>query len=287
MADSIFTLIGRQTRGIVGEKLDITGGTLTGDLFLNSAPSADLQASTKKYVDDSVSALNIADYARLDGADFTGNITGTNLTLSGNLTVNGSVTSLDTTNSTLADALILLSKGASDNTNASTDAGILIERGSSEQNVAVYWDETDDKFRFVSTDKDATATDLSDGGNTAEADISVKGINTNGNDLGTVEEFFGQLVVSVGTASVLKSEFDANATLGVLSITGVASPLSGSGVTTSYGTPDEITFTLTEVSNDSTNTVVSLQTTALSENALNHFRGTGDITVGTDQITFL
>lgn len=287
MADSIFTLIGRQTRGIVSEKLDITGGTLTGDLFLNSAPSADLQASTKKYVDDSVSALNIADYARLDGADFTGNITGTNLTLSGNLTVNGSVTSLDTTNSTLADALILLSKGASDNTNASTDAGILIERGSSEQNVAVYWDETDDKFRFVSTDKDATATDLSDGGNTAEADISVKGINTNGNDLGTVEEFFGQLVVSVGTASVLKSEFDANATLGVLSITGVASPLSGSGVTTSYGTPDEITFTLTEVSNDSTNTVVSLQTTALSENALNHFRGTGDITVGTDQITFL
>jgi len=286
MADSIFTLMGRQTRSIVGEKLNLTGGTLTGDLFLNGAPSANLQAANKKYVDDTVDALNINEYARLDGADFTGDVTGTNLTLSGNLTVNGSVSALETTNSTLADAIILLAKGAGDNANATTDAGILIERGSSENNVAIFWDETDDKFRFVSTNLSADASDLSSG-TTAEADISVKGINTNGNDLGKVEEFFGQLVVSVGTVVIPKSEFDSNQTDGKVEITGTSSPFSGVAISTTYGSPEEIIYTLSEQSNDGTDTTCRLQTTSLSEGALDDFRGTGNITIGASEVTFL
>lgn len=286
MADSIFTLIGRQTRTLVGEKLNLTGGTLVGDLFLNGPPSANLQAANKKYVDDTVDALNINEYARLDGADFTGDVTGTNLTLSGNLTVNGSVSALETTNSTIADSIISLSKGAKDSANASNDSGILIERGSSEANVAIFWDESDDKFRFVSTNLGADATEIS-GGSTTEADIAVRNIQTNGNDLGTIEDFFGGLVVSVGTATIPKSEFDSAVSGGVVSITGTTSPFSSVTITTTYGSPEEVVYELTEVSNDGTDTVVSLQTTSLSEGALDDFRGTGSISFGSDQITFL
>lgn len=286
MADSIFTLIGRQTRTLVGEKLNLTGGTLVGDLFLNGPPSANLQAANKKYVDDTVDALNINEYARLDGADFTGDVTGTNLTLSGNLTVNGSVSALETTNSTIADSIISLSKGAKDSSNASNDSGILIERGSSEANVAIFWDESDDKFRFVSTNLGADATEIS-GSSTTEADIAVRNIQTNGNDLGTIEDFFGGLVVSVGTATIPKSEFDSAVSGGVVSITGTTSPFSSVTITTTYGSPEEVVYELTEVSNDGTDTVVSLQTTSLSEGALDDFRGTGSISFGSDQITFL
>lgn len=38
-------------------KLNISGGTMTGALTLSGAPSTDLQAATKKYVDDSISAI--------------------------------------------------------------------------------------------------------------------------------------------------------------------------------------------------------------------------------------
>jgi cytoskeletal protein CcmA (bactofilin family) len=43
---------------IVATKLNITGGTLTGNLILNSDPSLDLQAATKRYVDSQVSLIN-------------------------------------------------------------------------------------------------------------------------------------------------------------------------------------------------------------------------------------
>ena len=43
-------LLGTDTNS--NKYLPLTGGTLTGPLTLKSAPTADLQAATKKYVDD-------------------------------------------------------------------------------------------------------------------------------------------------------------------------------------------------------------------------------------------
>jgi hypothetical protein len=42
----------------IGEKVAKAGDTMTGDLTLAGAPSSDLHASTKKYVDDSINALD-------------------------------------------------------------------------------------------------------------------------------------------------------------------------------------------------------------------------------------
>lgn len=41
----------------ISGKLDISGGTMTGTLTLSGAPTNDLEASTKKYVDDSISGI--------------------------------------------------------------------------------------------------------------------------------------------------------------------------------------------------------------------------------------
>ena len=67
---------------------------------------------------------------------------GNNLTVTGNLTVNGSTVTNSSTNTTIEDALIELGTGTSGS--PSTDAGIVIERGSSD-NVFIGWDESADK----------------------------------------------------------------------------------------------------------------------------------------------
>ena len=113
MSESIFTLIGRQTKALVNQKLDKSGGALTGELTLSADPTADLGAATKQYVDTEVAGVSVdlsdyynksavdglladkantsdlADKADLTGATFTGAADGTNLVLSGNLTVSG------------------------------------------------------------------------------------------------------------------------------------------------------------------------------------------------------
>jgi len=67
---------------------------------------------------------------------------GNDLTVTGNLTVNGSTVTNSSTNTTIEDALIELGTGTSGS--PSTDAGIVIERGSSD-NVFIGWDESADK----------------------------------------------------------------------------------------------------------------------------------------------
>jgi len=63
------------------------------------------------------------------------------LTVSGNLTVNGTTTTASSTNTVIEDALIELGNGTSGS--PSNDAGFVIERGSSD-NVFIGWDESAD-----------------------------------------------------------------------------------------------------------------------------------------------
>ena len=81
----------------------------------------------------------------------------TNLTLSGNLTVNGDTVTLNVTNKSIEDNLILVNHGVDGSTNAN-DAGILIERGSTGDNAFIGWDESEDKFILGTTSAGATST---------------------------------------------------------------------------------------------------------------------------------
>ena len=79
-----------------------------------------------------------------------------NLVLSGNLTVNGSTVTNNATNTTISDALIELGSG---NTGANTnDLGLILERGTTGDNVFIGWDETADRVVFGTTTATAAST---------------------------------------------------------------------------------------------------------------------------------
>ena len=105
------------------------------------------------------------------------------------MTVNGTTTTVSTTNLDVADSLINLSKGAGDSSTASNDGGFVIERGSSEDNAALYWDEGDDKFKVVTTSATAASSDISGTDSSAAlADLDAN-LYHNGTELGSVSQF--------------------------------------------------------------------------------------------------
>ena len=128
---SAFNLTGLQSLrlgslgGLIGASVNefSTDGTLA----QNSDSKVPTQSAVKTYVD------NIS------------SISG-NLTITGNLQVDGTTTTVNTTNTTISDKLLELGTGTSGS--PSGDAGIVIERGSSD-NVFIGWDESEDKIRFA------------------------------------------------------------------------------------------------------------------------------------------
>ena len=81
------------------------------------------------------------------------NVTFANITASGNLTVNGTTTTVDTTSLLIQDPLYLLSTGATGS--ASVDSGFIVERGD-DSNVGIIWDESADQFAMILTSDTAT-----------------------------------------------------------------------------------------------------------------------------------
>ena len=80
-----------------------------------------------------------------------------NTRITGDLTVNGTTTTIDSQNLVVEDNIITINENAS----GATDAGIMINR-TSENNALFIWDETVDKFRFGTTTQDgSTVTDYS------------------------------------------------------------------------------------------------------------------------------
>ena len=122
-------------------------------------------------------------------------INAVDLVLSGNLTVNGTTVTNSATNTTIADALIELGSG---NTGSNAnDLGLVLERGTTGDNVFIGWDESIDRVRFATT----TATGASTGNLTL----------TNANvQAGT---FYGSLTGNVtGTTSDISNHTTANLT---------------------------------------------------------------------------
>jgi len=159
--------------------ISASANTITGTS--TSAPSADGQLANKKYVDDSLAGLSQNSISQnntnitvtdsgtgaitmaCDGntevtindtsATFAGNVV-----VTGQLTVNGTTTTVNSSNTTIADNMIELNNGISASSN---DAGIIIERGSTGNNAAIIWDESTDTFAMGLTT--ATAADKSGG----------------------------------------------------------------------------------------------------------------------------
>jgi len=101
---------------------------------------------TNQITDLAVTTAKIAANA-VTSAKLENNLTyGSDFTVTGNLTVSGTTTSVSTTNTRVEDAIIALSAEATGS--ASVDSGLLINRGA-DDNQAVIWDESADQFVFA------------------------------------------------------------------------------------------------------------------------------------------
>lgn len=79
-------------------------------------------------------------------AEFSGN-----LTVQGNLTVNGSTTTIDVTQLEVDDPMIYLNRNADTGPTNALDSGLLIERGSTEDHAGMIWQESTDRFKFLTS----------------------------------------------------------------------------------------------------------------------------------------
>ncbi len=164
---------------------------LQSDVSSNDSDISTLQSNVSSNDTDISNLQTQAGSLAADGnsASFSGNISAANATFSGNLTVNGTTTTIDTTNIDVADSLMNLSKGASSGTNASNDGGFIVERGSSENNVAFIWDEGSDKFTCLSTSATAASTDVSSTDASASLAVLDADLYQNGTSIGSVADF--------------------------------------------------------------------------------------------------
>lgn len=143
--------IGTNNLGIAanGTKIvDIDTSGLNGTIGATTAAAGTFTTLTGTTIDGTIGSVTPA------AGTFT-TMTGTDLTLSGNLTVNGTTTTVSTTNTVLSDNLIELNNGAASNAN---DSGIVIERGSTGDNVFIGWDESADQVAFGTTTSTGSAT---------------------------------------------------------------------------------------------------------------------------------
>ena len=147
-------------------KVDVNASAIeldsAGTIVLNSTTTTDID-STGALEINSASTIGIG----TDDVDKNINI-GTNgdrtvtigkasstININGALTVSGATTTVSSTNSVVQDTVIELNNGASGANNK--DVGIVMERGS-DANVFMGWDESKDRFMFVSTNA-TTSTD--------------------------------------------------------------------------------------------------------------------------------
>ena len=129
----------------------------------------------------------------------------TNLTLSGNLTVNGTTITNDATNTEIKDPLIEINSGAGSNAN---DLGMIMERGSTGDNIFVGWDESADEFVAATTTAVGTSTgDLTIAGyaNAQFANVSMAQLTATSGTLAGITSF-GMSSGATITAGVLDED---------------------------------------------------------------------------------
>jgi hypothetical protein len=141
---------GTNTHDIVGadDTQTLTNKTLTSPNMTSPAIGGTTITATAvelNYVDGVTSAIQtqLDAKAPLASPALTGTATAVNLTISGDLTVNGTTTTVNTETINLADNVILINSNATGT--PTENGGIEIERGSS-SNVSFVWDETNDEW---------------------------------------------------------------------------------------------------------------------------------------------
>lgn len=173
--NSIFYKIGQATKSAVDSaKSDLLGtdNTFTGTNDFEKAVSvgtnssnADLTvnggvSSTGAVSGNTVSATGAVSAGSVSatGAVSSATITTSgNATIGGDLTVNGTTTTVSTTNLDIKDNIITLNDGAKGVSTTAADAGLLLERKTGVENAAFLFQETDARFEIGTTSADGSS----------------------------------------------------------------------------------------------------------------------------------
>ena len=200
------------------------------------------------------------------------------LTLAGNLVVNGTTTTVSSTNTTMTDGLIELGYGTTGT--PANDTGIVIERGDS-ANAFIGFDESADKFTMgTGTFTGATTGNLSITTGTLVANVEG---NLTGNVTGTVSSLSNHSTsnVSEGSNLYFTNERAQDA------VGGMFTGNTESGITVTYNdgdsTVDFSVGTLNQSTTGNAATATVLQTARTISGV--SFNGSADITLNTSAIT--
>ena len=137
-----------------------------------------------------------------------------NVSVSGNLTVGGTSSTISTTNTVIEDNIIELQTGISASSN---DSGIIIERGSTGDNAAIIWDESVDSFKLGTTT--ATGADKSGGITVTAGALEVAALTaTTGTFSGALTSVGFTVQGNLTAGSVTTNEISANGSNADLSI---------------------------------------------------------------------
>ena len=139
------------------ETLDIAGGTNITTVGSGNTLTVNLDGTLTGLT--SVTSTTLTDgTATLTGGALSGATTGafsSDVTVGGNLTVSGTTTSVNSTNTTIADTLVVLQSGL---TGANpNDIGHIYERGSDGNNGFLGWDQSVDRFVAATTTADGSS----------------------------------------------------------------------------------------------------------------------------------
>jgi len=204
---------------IQGTAIDMTGQTLT---FDNDAISG-----------DSINGGTISDFASTgidDTASTSTQLTitdsditmGGNAIVTGNLTVNGTLTSVNTTNTEIADNSIVLNNGETAAGVTAGTAGIEIDRGTAD-NATIQWNETTDAFEFKV--------------GTTLADLSIGNQSMDGISVDTISEKTGSAGITFANAvSGSDATFSGTVTVDTIAENSVAGGVTIDGVLAKDGT---------------------------------------------------
>ena len=188
--------------------------------------------------------------------------------IGGDLTVSGTTTTIETTNTVISDKLIELANG----TSTGADSGIIIERGSTGNNAAFIWDESEDSFVVGTT----TAT----GASTGDLSVTDGALKAGSLDISGNVDVDGTLETDALTIDgVTLSETIAD-TVGAM-----VTSNTESGITVAYQDADNtLDFTVSTLNQDTSGTAAIATTVTCADESSDTSCFVGYVTAATGDL---